>query len=156
MTSTGPNKAVNNPEITVETKHFGTIVVREDQIITLVQGILGFPEYQRYLIIEHNQESPFLWFQCVDNPGLAFVIIDPRCFLADYQVGRLNGCLKELEAESVDDLKIFVIVTIPRGHPEKMTANLLGPLVINIRNRRAKQLVIDNPRYSHQHRIITP
>lgn len=143
-----------NPAITVATKYFGTITVREEQIITLSQGLLGFPEYHRYIIIEHKKDSPFLWFQCLDNPSLAFVIIDPRLFVADYQVSRLNGCLPELEAESLDDLQIFVIVTIPRGRPLEMTANLLGPLVINIRNRRAKQLVLDTNRYSHRHRII--
>ncbi|MDD3581036.1 MAG: flagellar assembly protein FliW [Desulfobacca sp.] len=156
-------RKVNSPEskknfmecgFSVETKHFGTISARPDQIITVTQGLLGFPDSHRYILIEHKQESPFLWFQSVDNPALAFVIIDPRCFMPDYQIGKLNGCLRELGAESINDLQIFVVVTIPRGRPQDMTANLLGPLLINTKTRRGKQLVLDNPRLSHQHRII--
>ncbi len=153
MGTTGNNVRATD-KVRLETKHFGAIEVQEDQIIYLNQGLLGFPEYRRYIIIEHKKGSPFLWFQCLDNPDLAFAVTDPGCFMSDYQVGNLNGSLRELGAEGVNELQIFVIVTIPKGRPQEMTANLLGPLAINIKNRRGKQLVLDNPRYSHQYRII--
>jgi len=155
MMATKSNNAPAVGKVRLETKHFGAIEVQEDQIIFLAQGLLGFPEYHRFVLIEHKKGSPFLWFQCLDNPDLAFAVTDPSYVMSDYQVGRLNGSLAELGAEDPQDLQIFVIITIPKGRPQDMTANLLGPLAINIKNRRGKQLVLDNPRYSHQHRILS-
>lgn len=139
---------------TIATKNFGDIVVREDQIITFSPGLLGFGELRRYVLIEHGQESPFLWLQCVDKPELAFVVIDPAFVLPDYQLGQINGIRKELEVEDLKDLRVLVILTIPTGSPQEMTANLMGPLLINLANRRGKQLIIEHPQYSHKHRIL--
>jgi flagellar assembly factor FliW len=60
----------------------------------------------------------------------------------------------ELDVEAVGELSVFVIVTIPAGNPGAMTANLLGPLVVNPRSRRAKQLVLDDRLYSHRYRVL--
>jgi flagellar assembly factor FliW len=137
-----------------ETKNFGAIEVQEQQVIKLAQGLLGFPDYRHYILIEHKKDSPFVWLQSLDDPGLAFAVIDPYCFMPDYQIGYLNGSLAELGADNAKDLNIFVIVTIPKGRPQDMTVNLLGPVVINIKNRLAKQLVLDNPKYTHRYRVI--
>lgn len=150
-----PQKTSTEPGVTViATKNFGEIPVRDDRIITLSPGLLGFPEYSRYILIEHGQESPFLWLQCLDNPELAFVVMDPRYILPDYQPGPVEGLQKDLEVEDPADLKVLVILTIPPGKPQEMTANLMGPLVINLRNRRGKQVVVEKPAYSHKHRVL--
>ncbi len=62
---------------------------------------------------------------------------------------------QELDIQSPGDLSLFVIVTIPPGNPQEMTANLLGPVVVNPRSRRAKQLVLDDRVYSHRYRVIS-
>ncbi|OGP69291.1 MAG: hypothetical protein A2Z73_04850 [Deltaproteobacteria bacterium RBG_13_60_28] len=146
-----PNESV---PATIATKNFGDIAVREDQIINFSPGLLGFSEFHRYVLIEHGHESPFLWLQCVDKPDLAFVVIDPLFVLPDYRIGPINGVQKELEVKNLQDLKVLVILTIPPGRPQDMTANLMGPLLINLTNRRGKQLVIENSPYSHKHRVL--
>ena len=139
---------------TIATKHFGDIGVREEQIITFSPGLLGFTEFHRYILIEHGQDSPFLWLQCVDKSDLAFVVMDPVFVLPDYQFGPLNGVRKELGAKNLQDLKVLVILTIPPGRPQDMTANLMGPLLINLANRRGKQLVLESSPYSHKHPVL--
>ena len=61
---------------------------------------------------------------------------------------------EELDIQAPGELALFVIVTIPAGSPQDMTANLLGPVVLNHRSRRAKQLVLDDRLYSHRFRVI--
>jgi len=141
--------------LTVRTRHFGNIGVRQDQIIYLEPGLLGFSQYHRYVLIEHQRESPFLWLQCLDNPDLAFVVIDPSCLLTDYQPGPLATVIKEMEPEGHENLKVLVILTIPPGKPKEMTANLMGPIVVNLKTRQGKQLVVEDPRYSHKHRVLS-
>jgi flagellar assembly factor FliW len=150
-----PQKTPTEPvSATIATKHFGEIVVREDQIITFSPGLLGFGEFHRYILIEHGQDSPFLWLQCVDKSDLAFVVIDPIFVLPDYQIGPITGIEKELDMQNLRDLKLLVILTIPSGRPQDMTANLMGPLLINLANRRGKQLVLESSPYSHKHPVL--
>ncbi len=154
MTS-NPQKTPAEPaSVPINSRRFGLISVREDQIIILNPGLLGFSRFHRYVLIEHQEESPFLWLQSVDNPDLAFVVIDPLHIVPGYQPVPLTEIMKDLEAEKLDDLKVFVILTIPPGQPEEMTANLMGPVVINLKNRRGRQLIIEDPRYSHRYRIL--
>ncbi|MBI4796879.1 MAG: flagellar assembly protein FliW [Deltaproteobacteria bacterium] len=150
-----PQKTPTEPvSATIATKHFGEIVVREDQIITFSPGLLGFGELHRYILIEHGQDSPFLWLQCVDKSDPAFVVIDPIFVLPDYQIGPITGIEKELDVQNLRDLKLLVILTIPPGRPQDMTANLMGPLLINLANRRGKQLVLESSPYSHKHPVL--
>ena len=138
----------------VKTRNFGSIKVRSDQIIFLQPGLLGFSQYHRYVLIEHHQETPFLWLQCLDKPDLAFVVVYPRCLLSDYQPTLLTKVMQEMEVERPEDFKILVILTIPPGKPQEMTANLMGPVVINLKTRQGRQLVLEDTNYSHKHRVL--
>lgn len=138
----------------IKTRHFGMIQVRPDQVVHLNPGLLGFSQYHRYVLIEQPREAPFLWLQCLDNPDLAFVVIDPLCLVADYQPAQLARVLEEMKPERPEDIKILVILTIPPGRPKEMTANLMGPVVINLRTRQGRQVVVEDPHYSHKHRVI--
>jgi len=152
-----PNPQITSPEpdvLKVQTSHFGFIEIRQDQIIHLTPGLLGFSKLHRYVLIEHPRESPFLWLQCVDQPDLAFVVVDPRFFLANYQPTFLDQARQDLEVTDPEDFKVLVILTIPPGKPQEMTANLMGPVVINLKTRQGRQLVVEDPRYSHRHRVL--
>ena len=70
----------------IETSRFGQLEVDEERLITFDEGILGFPDQHRYALIQTGEGSGFYWLQAVDTPGLAFVVCDPRLFVADYQV----------------------------------------------------------------------
>ena len=139
----------------VSTSRFGNIDVDDSAVITMLGGLIGFPQQIRYVVIRHNPESPFYWLQAVDDPDLAFVIVDPLVFKPDYQVPTNKEVLESLKAASAGDISFFVIVTIPPGNPEGMTANLLGPLVFNTQTRLARQLVLDERRYSHRYPILS-
>ena len=148
--TTSPDPAV----FTAKTRNFGSIEVRSDQIIYLDPGLLGFTHYHRYVLIEHHRETPFLWLQCLDKGDLAFVVIDPRCLVSDYQPTPLAQAMRDLEVECSEDLKVLVILTIPAGKPQEMTANLMGPVVINLKTRQGKQLIVEDSQYSHKHRVL--
>jgi flagellar assembly factor FliW len=142
--------------VKVETTRFGTIEVPQEKIITMARGMLGFPNVKKYCIIQHKENSPFFWYQAVDEPSLAFVITNPWLFKQDYQVdveiaGREMGW--DGEGEDVG-LEVYVVVTIPKGAPEKMTANLIGPLVLNSETCEAIQIVLPEEKYSHKYPLV--
>jgi len=135
----------------IKTTRFGTINTTKDKIIHMPFGMLGFPENKRFIIFRHNENSPFFWYQSVDDPMLAFVITSPFIFLPDYEVDAEEAA-KEMSWDDIsdNDIELYVVANIPKGKPEEMTANLIGPILINAKNRQAVQMVISNSDYSHK------
>ncbi len=140
----------------IKTTRFGTITIGEDKIISMPFGMLGFPDKKRFVILQHKENSPFFWYQSVDDPTLAFVITSPFPFKPDYEVD-MDDVLKEMswnEGREDNSLVLYVIVNIPKGSPDKMTANLIGPILINNRGLQAVQMVISNSLYSHKFPLL--
>jgi len=139
-----------------DTTRFGTVDVPEERIITMSRGILGFPEKRRFCIIQHKKDSPFFWYQSVDDPALAFVITNPWLFKSDYQIDldlAAQALGREKEADDVP-VECYVIVTIPKGSPEQMTANFVAPLVLDPEKCEAVQIVLSEEFYSHRHPLL--
>ncbi len=140
----------------IETTRFGTLEVSEEKIISMRQGLLGFQDRKRFCIFQHQEGSPFFWYQSLDDPALAFVITNPWLFKPDYQID-LQAAVHAMEGDGESEdrpLECYVIVTIPQGQPEKMTANLVGPLVIDVKTCQAVQVVLPDDAYSHRHPLI--
>jgi flagellar assembly factor FliW len=113
------------------TTRFGTLEIPDEQILFFPLGVFGFPTVQRYVILNHNVESPLKWLQAIDNADLAFPIVASAELIADYSVTIPPEDLCALQLESAADGVIFVILTIPKDAPERTTANLRAPIVIN-------------------------
>ncbi|MDA8060522.1 MAG: flagellar assembly protein FliW [Leptospirillum sp.] len=126
--------------MTIETTRFGTIPLDPERILTFPEGILGFPGLTRYLLLETGENSLFYWLQCVDDPSLAFVVMDPLELVPDY-AARVLAALPD-PGFQVADLSLMVVVTIPGDHMDQMTANLQGPLVVRPGDRTGKQFVL--------------
>ncbi|MFP3982616.1 MAG: flagellar assembly protein FliW [Desulfurivibrionaceae bacterium] len=133
--------------ITVNTGRFGEITVNPELIIRLTSPFPGFPESTRFIIIPHKEGSVFLWLQSLDNPDLAFVVIQAGHLKPDYSPAVPELIKNELESDSGSPLEILIILTVPPGRPREMTANLMGPVVINSRTRLARQLILDQDQY---------
>jgi len=135
----------------LETMRFGTLDVADEDILLFKRGILGFPEQKRYVLIPHRPGSPFFWLQSVDMPELAFVAITPSVCLADYEFDIPDNVQEELELTSAEQAETLLIVTIPKDNPKCITANLLGPVVINTEKRLGMQVVLDLNTYPVQY-----
>jgi len=119
--------------------------------------MLGFQDKKRFVILQNKENSPFFWYQSVDDPSLAFVITSPYLFVPDYEVD-IEDVLIEMSwnGNSKNNvLELYVVVNIPKGSPEKMTANLIGPVLINNKTRQAVQVVMSNSPYIHNFPLIT-
>ena len=129
----------------VSSSRFGEIEVGDDRVITFPKGLLGFPAYQQYVLIESGTDSYFWWLQSVDMPDLAFIVTDPSLFVPTYKVPIRPEQMGEIGIHSVDDAQVLVIVN-KRG--EMLTGNLQGPLVIHVNDRVGEQLVLSDRRFT--------
>jgi flagellar assembly factor FliW len=141
--------------VKVNTTRFGTLTLEEEKIIDMPAGMLGFPDKRRFVILTHQDDSPFFWYQSVDDPDLAFVITSPVLFHPEYEIDlseALKGATWDLEKK--ESILLYVVVNIPRGCPERMTANFIGPILINQEKCQAVQTVIAKSPYSHKVPLI--
>ena len=139
----------------IHTTRFGQVEIDENLIITLPTGILGFEDLKRYIILDHvDKESPFKWFQSIDEPSLAFVITDPLLFVPEYKAKISKDEVNSIELADPGKALILVIVNIKRDHSE-ITINLQGPIVINTEKKLAKQVVIKESDYSVRHVVFS-
>lgn len=137
------------------TTRFGTIDIEEEQVIFMPSGMIGFPEEKRFVLLRHEEGSPFFWLQSVENDSLAFVLTDPLWFQPDYDIEISPEDTERLELDRASEgIQTLVVVSIhPSNGTSEITANLLGPIVINLRNRLAKQIVLYRSPYSHRHPV---
>ncbi len=138
----------------IDSTRFGTIEVDEEAVITFSQGLFGFENYRRFVVLCLDEKSPFRWLQSMEEPSLAFVVIEPRHFMPDYAPTISDADAEALGLDEETPYLIFVVVTIPPGKPEQMTANLMGPIIVNAATRMARQVIVEDDGYSTKHSIL--
>ncbi len=128
----------------IKTSRFGQVEVDEKRVISFPKGLLGFPQYEKYVLIQPADEGFFFWLQSVDAPELAFVVTDPSLFVQDYDVPIKAEQMQELGITNVEEAQVLVIVN-KRG--TALTGNLQGPLVIHTTMCIGEQMVLSDRRF---------
>ena len=137
----------------VKTKPFGEIIVDENHIFTFPEGILGFDYIRKFVLLE-EENSPFLWLQAIEEPDLAFVVIQPITFMQEYQLMISSSDMEAIGAEKPEELLVYAIVTIPVDRPADMTANLQGPIILNPEKLLGRQAISLSEKYCVKHPIV--
>ena len=137
----------------IESTRFGRISVDDDRVMTFPHGLLGFPDYTRYALIQTGEENYFFWLQSIDEPNLAFVVTDPTIFFKDYEVPVREETQQELMLGEGDAglVQVFVICN---KVGEWLTGNLLGPIVVNAGNRLAQQVVLTEKKWTTRQPLL--
>jgi flagellar assembly factor FliW len=131
----------------IQTTRFGEVEISDNQIISMPSGILGFSAEHHFVILEEEAGGPFEWFQSIETPGLAFVMIDPNFVASDYEFEVSDEQMKKIDAQVEEDISVRVLITIAREFKDT-TVNLQGPILFNLKKRLGMQLVIPDGRYS--------
>ncbi len=138
----------------LKTKHFGDIEIDENKIVTFNDGIPGFDELKRFVVLYSGDEnSPFRWLQCVDDGEIVFAVINPFMVVTDYDIEIPEEVISNLDIKSLEDVMVLSIVVVP-DDINKMTMNLKAPIIINTKNNRGMQVILDTDRYSVRHYIV--
>ena len=128
--------------ITIHTSRFGPLSVAEDAIVTLPTGLIGFGGSTRFVVLDHFRPAPFKWLQSTDQPELAFAIMDPADLSCDYRITLTEDDARDLGCQEGDEYAVFVILTVRSAEVADTTANLRGPVIVNLRTRKGKQVAL--------------
>jgi flagellar assembly factor FliW len=139
---------------TVETKYFGSMSYEESVVVEFPQGLPGFETEHRFLILTQAASKPLVFIQSIATPGLCFVAAPVLAVRPDYvlSVAAEDLALVELPTDTQPKIgcEVLVLAILSLAEDATPTLNLLGPIVVNLRNRRAVQAVQTEGRYSHR------
>lgn len=140
----------------VNSRLFGEIDIADDKVITFESGLIGFDEYRKYAIIfdsEKETKGGIMWLQSMEEPQLAFPVIDPMNIISDYNPVVEDEWLEPIgEFKDETELYVLAVLTVPADLTQ-MTANLKAPLIINTETRKACQIIVNNEEYSVHYNV---
>ncbi len=135
--------------MTIETRVFGEVTIDTSKIIHFEQGIVGFPELTDFALIydlEKGDNAGIRWMQSIQEPAFAMPVMDPLTVKPDYNPEVDEAVLTPLGKLEPDEMLVLVTVTVPKDLT-KMSVNLKAPIVINVSERKAVQLILDSDNY---------
>lgn len=139
----------------VNTRIFGEVEIEEEKLITFPDGIIGFPNLQKFALIydeEKGVHAGIRWLQSMEEPGFALPVMDPLAVSTEYNPEVEDALLSELGEIRDEDLLVLVTVTVP-SDIKKMSVNLRGPIIINTRTRKACQVIVEGDTYAVKYPI---
>ena len=134
------------------TRDFGKVDIDEDKIIEFPEGIPGFKEENEFVLLPLEEDSLFVIMQSVNNSDLAFITIEPKSIIKDYEFVISEKTEELLEITGIEDIILLNIVNI-KDELEDMTINLAAPLVININANLGKQVILDDNNYPVKYKL---
>lgn len=131
----------------LNTVRFGEIEVEESRVFDFVLPIIGFDNLQKFIILEPDEDALFKWLQSVEDPGLAFPILSVAALNLDYTIDIPDNVVEALEIVNAESVLVMNITSIPHENPKGTTINMLAPLIFNVENNKAGQIVLSGSGY---------
>jgi flagellar assembly factor FliW len=125
--------------IKFETSRFGTLDVMEEKVVNFPEGLLGFPEIKRYVVMDYK-DTCLKWLQAVDDPDIAFIVAPPEAVGSGIEVVIDTAALTAIGLGDDKDLALLYILRVQDG---KTIINSEGPLAINTEKMLGAQLVLN-------------
>lgn len=141
--------------VQINSSRFGEIEVTRDVVFDFVSPIIGFNDLKEYALIDYKPDSPFKWLQSVEEGDLAFPVTLCSFFNIDYQFDIPDEEAEKLEIENTDDVFVFNIANIPSSNPQGATINMLAPVVVNLKNKKAMQIILKNTNFEVRHKLFS-
>lgn len=138
----------------IETTRFGALEVEEESSIRFPDGLPGFPDAHEFLLLEHSPDSPFHWLQNIEDPSLAFVVMDPLLVEPRYLESIPSQAVGGLGLREARGAAVLSIVTIDSVN-RRVTVNLMAPLVIHPGTREGRQVILMESAYTTKHELIS-
>ncbi|MDE7222983.1 MAG: flagellar assembly protein FliW [Acetatifactor sp.] len=133
----------------INTKVFGEVEITDDKIITFPRGIIGFPDMKKFTLLHDEEQgvsAGIRWLQSLEEPGFAMPVMDPLVVKTDYNPEIDDELLTGIGEITADNLLVLVTVRVPSDLTQ-MSVNLQGPIIINVDERKACQIIVDADTY---------
>ena len=131
----------------IKTLRFGEIEIEDSRIFDFALPIIGFNELKKFVILDLNKDKFFKWLQSVEDPSLAFPIVSVFSMDVEYSFDIPDDVVEKLKITNVESLLVMNIASIPQDNPQGTTLNLLAPIIFNIDEQLAGQVILSGSGY---------
>ncbi|MBI3762763.1 MAG: flagellar assembly protein FliW [Chloroflexi bacterium] len=105
------------------------------------EGLVGCAEWRHFALEQSPETAPLALLHSRDQPGLSLIVVDPRLVEPDYAPALEEADRAALGGGDGADLQWLSVLTV-QNDPLVVTANLLGPLVVNRATGTARQVIL--------------
>lgn len=127
----------------IQTKYFGTIEIKSETIIDMIQPIYGFETLKRYTLISDEEiGTDLMWFQSIDDKDVCFMLANPERFVQAAKIEIQTDDLNIVNTQDSKDCDVLCIVSLGETF-EESTLNLKSPIVLNSTNNQGAQLILN-------------
>jgi flagellar assembly factor FliW len=143
----------------IHTTYFGELDYTEGTIFHFPHGLPGFEQEQAFLFLKRPHTEPLLFLQSLSNPGLCFILLPILVVDPNYEVKLETDDLAALglnpgrQPRIGEDILCAAIVRTGGGEQDEPTANLMAPVMVNLKDRIGMQIIQADSPYSHRHPI---
>lgn len=124
----------------IMTRDFGEVEATENDVISFEQKIFGFEDYTDYIILyDDDFNGELAWLQSIEEPDLCFIIANPELTIGDYE----PNCEKEAKKIIGAGTYEYWLIMVVKEDFKESTVNLKSPVVINLDNRKAMQVILE-------------
>jgi flagellar assembly factor FliW len=140
-----------------ETTNFGTISFARESVFEFPRGLPGFEDRQKFLPVQNPLTAPILFLQSMEDPALCFTtlpiwVIDPHYRLhVTEQDLEILGVPVDRQPRIGEEVMYLAVLSVRKTGT---TANLLAPIVIDLKSYKAVQAVSPESGYSHRHPLF--
>lgn len=138
----------------ISTKYFDDVSISEQDIIYFKEGIFGFENFKKYIIIEFESGSDnLLCLQSIDDEELAFVLMNPFNLMSDYKPQLSDSDIEDLAIDENTEGVLYYVICVVKDSISESTVNMKCPIVINPKSKMAKQIILDSEEYNFKHEL---
>lgn len=138
----------------INTLRFGELEIEEQDVVRFADGIPAFEDEHEFVVLPYEEGTPYMFLQSMMTPELAFLMTDPFVFFPEYSFELDDENMEKLAINSMDDVLVCTLISVPRSGVADMTTNLLAPVVINRHTMQARQIVLEKTQYTTKHRLF--
>lgn len=136
----------------IQTTYFGEVEIDTTHILNFQFGLPGFENEKEFILLPLEENSVFQILQSVRTAGLAFIITNPYEITTNYSFELEEATIHALQINDEKEVAVFAIVSL-KETIAKSTVNLKAPIVLNMTNQKAKQVILNNEHYPIRHLI---
>lgn len=118
------------------------VPVNPDAVFSFPQGLVGFEDAKRFTLFHEEGKPTVFWLQSLDDSAVMFPIMEPEMLNLEYQIELSDEDTALLGLESGNDAAVAVIVYRDESADGKINANTRSPLILNLKNRKGMQKVL--------------
>jgi flagellar assembly factor FliW len=134
----------------IKTKYHGEVKINEEDIFTFENGLPGFEVEHSFALLPFPNNDLFSILQSTMTPSTGFVVSNPFGFFPSYDFNLDDNAKEQIDLHSEENVAVLVILTV-NDSIEQSTANLQAPIIFNLKNKKAKQVILNDPRYKTKH-----